>query len=143
MKFKAHLVLSLLSLCFFLSACGGPKVVTIESVGNEMKYNIKTFEVKAGESVRLVMDNKATMPVMKHNIVILDDNDAIDRVGKAAMTAENYLPNDASIIAATPMAGAGEVTEIEFTAPTKPGKYPFICTFPGHYMMMQGVMIVN
>lgn len=143
MTYKKYLFSALLSISFLLTACGGPAVVTIESVGNEMKYNISTFEVKSGQKVRLIMDNKASLPVMKHNIVILDSADAINRVGQAAITAENYLPDDASIIAATPIADAGQVTEVEFTAPSKKGRYPFICTFPGHYMMMQGVMIVN
>jgi len=129
---------------FILIACSsGPKTIVISPDGNQMKYQTTSFEVKAGETVKLVMKNTATAEMMKHNVVILNDNESIDRVGKAALTAPNYLPQDAAILAATPMANAGQTTEIEFTAPSTPGKYPYICTFPGHYMMMQGVMIVN
>ena len=131
------------SLFVVLAGCGGPKVITISSVGNEMKYDITSFTVKSGEKVRLVMDNKATLPIMKHNIVILKSKDAIDRVGQASVLAKDHLPNDGAIIIATPMADAGQVTEVEFKAPMQPGRYPYICTFPGHYMMMHGVMIVQ
>jgi len=31
---------------------------------------------------------------------------------------------------------------LRFTAPDKPGEYPYICTFPGHWRIMQGVMKV-
>lgn len=132
-----------LTLCLFLTACGGPKVVTISSVGNEMKFDITQFEVKAGETVKLVLNNKATASVMKHNVVILTDKESINRVGLAAINAPNYLPEDPAIFIATTLVEPGQKTELTFTAPTEPGRYPYICTFPGHYALMQGVMIVK
>ena len=32
---------------------------------------------------------------------------------------------------------------ISFRAPAKPGRYPYLCTFPGHWMVMNGEMIVE
>jgi azurin len=32
---------------------------------------------------------------------------------------------------------------ISFRAPTAPGRYPYLCTFPGHWMVMNGEMIVE
>lgn len=140
---KKYIYLALTCVFVLMAGCGGPKVVTISPVGNEMKYDVTSFTVKAGQTVRLVMDNKATLPIMKHNVVILRNQDAVDRVGQEALTAEDHLPIDEAIIAATPIADAGQVTEVEFTAPEKAGQYPYICTFPGHYMVMRGVMIVE
>ncbi|MHC4994347.1 MAG: plastocyanin/azurin family copper-binding protein [Planctomycetota bacterium] len=37
----------------------------------------------------------------------------------------------------------GDSETIEMTAPTEPGKYEFVCTFPGHYILMRGVMHVT
>jgi azurin len=31
---------------------------------------------------------------------------------------------------------------LEFQAPTEPGDYPFVCTFPGHHLLMRGVVKV-
>jgi azurin len=45
------------------------------------------------------------------------------------------------IIAHTPMSAPGETVTVEFTAPAE-GDYPYICTYPGHYMTMQGTMHV-
>ena len=53
-----------------------------------------------------------------------------------------YVPKSDAILFYTKMAGPGEKTTVEFTAPA-PGKYPFICTFPGHFALMKGIMIVE
>ena len=55
----------------------------------------------------------------------------------------DYIPAKSSeIIAHTAMIGGGETTEIEFVAP-EPGVYDYICSFPGHYAMMRGKLIVK
>lgn len=83
------------------------------------------------------------MEVMKHNIVILKNKNVIDEVGKAALSAPNYLPKNKNILAASAMVGPSESTELIFDVPTEKGEYPFICTFPGHYQVMQGKIVVN
>ena len=32
---------------------------------------------------------------------------------------------------------------IHFRAPAERGRYPYLCTFPGHWMVMNGQMIVE
>ena len=136
----------LCSLCIVLASCSsgpGKVTITIKSVGNEMKYDLTRFEVKPGQKVTIIMQNKANVAVMKHNVVLLSDKDAVDEVGKAALTAKDYLPNHPAIIASTPIAGPGEQKKVTFKAPQKPGEYIYICTYPGHYMTMQGIMVVK
>ena len=119
--------------------------VVIRPVGDQMKFADTTFTVRAGEQVRLVFENTATIEAMKHNVVILDDAAAIDRVGIAAISAadQDYIPDDEAILFHTPLAGPQETVEVTFTAPSEPGAYPYICTFPGHYVLMRGVMTVT
>ena len=107
-----------------------------------MKYNVTSFTVKSGTKITLIMNNTATSPAMKHNIVILKDASKKAIIAHEALTATNYLPNNPDILAATPLAGAGEKTEITFTTP-EPGNYMYICTFPGHSALMYGTMIVE
>ena len=135
----------LIILCIGLTGCFGPKAttITIQPDGNKMAYLTTEFTVKAGESIRLVMDNTATIEVMKHNIVVLNDASKVTEVGTQALTEADYIPDNPAIIAATPMADAGAQSEVTFTAPSTPGEYVFICTYPGHYMMMKGKMIVQ
>lgn len=117
--------------------------IVITPEGNKMTFETTEFSVQAGQEVRLVFDNTATSPAMKHNVVIVSSADAIKRVGQAAMSEQDYVPDDEAIVAYTPLANPGETVEVTFTAPDAPGEQPFICTFPGHYMSMQGTMHVT
>ena len=123
----------------------GVTEVVIEPVGDEMKYATTEFTVKSGTKVKLFMNNVATSPAMKHNVVILKPGANAQEIGMAAVKAgeaKDYVPENGNILFFTKMAGPGEKTSVEFTAPA-PGKYPFICTFPGHFALMKGVMIVE
>lgn len=126
------------------SASGTAEVVVeIRTVGDEMRYEPTEFTVRPGQQVRLVLENRATSPSMKHNVVILRDREAVTRVGMAAISAgpeKAFVPDDSAVLAFTPLAEPGETTEVVFTAPTEPGDYIYICTFPGHYLAMQGTM---
>ena len=122
--------------------------LTIQPFGEEMKYAVDTLTVAAGAEVTLILENTATLPIMVHNVVILTTNndEDVNRVGMAAIVAGEaggYLPEDDAILAATPMAQPGETVQVTFTAPSEPGIHRFICTYPGHYALMQGVLVVT
>ena len=59
--------------------------------------------------------------------------------------AKSYIPEAAKpdIIANTKLVQPNQSETIEFTAPADAGDYPYICTFPGHWMLMRGVMHVT
>ena len=120
----------------------------VRPAGEEMKYAVDTLTVAAGAEVTLVLENTATLPAMVHNVVVLTTNndEDVNRVGMAAIAAgeaNGYLPEDEAIFAATPMAQPGETVRVTFTAPSEPGVHRFICTYPGHYALMQGVLVVT
>lgn len=127
------------------------EVKKIELSGNDrMKYDIDHFEVKAGQTVVLTFSNVGTMPKisMGHNVVILKQgSDVNEFVNAAMMHARNdYIPENKrdQIIAATKLLGPKESDTITFTAPSKPGEYDYICTFPGHLAVgMRGIMKVT
>ncbi len=143
------IIFSLLSaaICQFATA----QEATVELTGNDqMQYNTKAFEVMEGQEVVLSFKHIGQLPVvaMGHNVVILKPDTAVPAfAAKAAPAKEtNYIPQDeeskAMIVAHTKMLGGGESDEITFTAPAA-GEYPFICSFPGHFAIMQGVMTVK
>lgn len=141
------LLLALLALGLSASAPApddDPRRVLIQPVGNEMKFAQTAFTVKTGEEIRLVFENTATAEAMRHNVVILTSEEAINRVGVAAIqaAANDYIPDDDAILFYTPLAEAGETVEVTFTAPA-PGTYYYTCTYPGHYVLMRGVMTVT
>lgn len=129
----------------FTSATPDPaKTVTLTPEGNQMKFAETEIRVQPGQEVTVVFENTATSSAMQHNVVFLNtaDDSAIKRVGQAAMSADNYVPDDPAVIAATDIAKPGETTEVSFTVPEAPGEYTYVCTYPGHYVQMQGTMVV-
>ena len=117
--------------------------VSVESDGDQMAYKQTSFTMKADTPTRIRMVNNATSPAMKHNIVIVKKGSE-DAVGKASMgvpEAEGYVPAHADVLAATKLAGPGETTTTVLSLPA--GEYAYICTFPGHYILMKGTITVE
>ena len=114
---------------------------------DQMKYNLDQISAKAGQEVKLKLIHTGELEksVMGHNFVLLKKGiNPADFASAAGQAKESdYIPNGgADLIAFTDLIGGGESTEISFTAPG-PGIYDFMCSFPGHYMMMKGKMVVN
>jgi azurin len=88
---------------------------------------------------------KLDKKIMGHNVVILKNGVKASAFAvKAASSKDNdYIPNGTNeVIAHTKMIGGGESTVVEFLAPEK-GTYNYICSFPGHFAMMKGKLIVE
>jgi azurin len=120
--------------------------ITVES-SDQMKYNVSEIKVKAGQSVTLTLKHVGKMPIqaMGHNLVILQKGTNVAEFARTASTAKasGYVPTGSkSVIAATKLIGGGQSSTITFTAPAK-GTYDFICTFPGHFSIMKGKLIVE
>ncbi|WP_424493825.1 azurin [Salinimicrobium sp. GXAS 041] len=124
-------------------------VVQLTIEGNDqMQFNKNELRAKAGETVSLTLKHVGQLPknVMGHNVVILKQGtDVTDFAQRANQAASNdYIPEGGDdVVAHTKMIGGEESTTIEFEAPTEPGTYTFICSFPGHYVQMQGQFIVE
>lgn len=117
--------------------------------GNDMmKFDKSELRVKAGQKVKLTLRHtgKIDVNVMGHNVVILNSGvDVNEFAAKAAVSkATAYIPQDAlsDIVAYTDLIGGGQISSVEFTAPSK-GSYDFICSFPGHVALMKGKFVVE
>jgi len=123
-------------------------VAEIKMTGNDqMQYDINEFTVKAGQTVRLTLENIGKLPkaAMGHNTVVLKKGvDMVQFAIAANQAPPQYIPESKKdqIIAHTKLLGPGEKDTIEFTAP-EPGTYDYLCTFPGHFAVMKGKMIVG
>lgn len=146
MKFLSAILLSV----FLLANLHAATKVSI-SGNDQMQFSLKEFEVKAGEEVELEFKNVGKLPkiAMGHNLVILNEGVSAIAFGGKAMqagaNATNALPDavKGDVLAYTKLLGPGEVEMIKFKAPLKPGVHQFVCTFPGHYAMMRGIMVVK
>lgn len=119
---------------------------------DQMQYTVREFTVAPGQEVELTLvhEGRLAVQVMGHNVVILQQGEDYMAFGAEVMIqggsmANDYLPEGmrSRAIAWTRMIGGGETDTIRFTAPTEPGEYPFLCTFPGHFGAMNGRMIVR
>lgn len=118
----------------------------IASVANTMAFDKKELTVPAGAEVHLTLKNNATSSVLSHNWVLVNTGSeaSVAAAGLKLGESAGYIDvRDHDVLANTPLAKPGTTTEVTFTAPDQPGKYPYICTFPGHYMMMKGVLTVT
>ena len=117
----------------------------IGSVANTMAYDKTKLSVPAGSTVHLTIKNNATMATLPHNWVLVKPGTeaSVAAAGlKLGETAGYFDVRDKDALAHTDMAKPGTTAEVTFEAPA-PGDYPYICTFPGHYMMMKGVLTVT
>ncbi|MDQ7918404.1 azurin [Mesonia sp. MT50] len=124
-------------------------VVTVMITGNDqMKFNKSEIRVKAGQKVKLTLRHigKLDKNVMGHDWALLTKDADMDSVGRAATLDgdKEGIPEDIKdkLIVYTKMLGGGESDTIEFDAPPA-GTYTYICTFPAHYMTMNGKLIVE
>lgn len=119
--------------------------IRIGTVVEKMRYDVTEITVKAGKKLRVTFANADFMP---HNIVFVKPGTA-DKVGMAAMQLGakgfemQFVPENENIIIASRLVDNGKDQVLAFTAPATPGDYQFVCTFPGHHLLMRGVLKVR
>ncbi len=128
------------------------KKLTISCVPEQMLFTVKQFTVTAGQPVKIVFTNP---DATNHNLVLLQPG-SLAEVGMAAnemakdprYANSDFIPSTKKslILEATPLIGPTRkrrVHVLRFHAPEEPGLYPYVCTFPGHWVVMNGVMAVG
>ena len=124
----------------------GVRVIRLGTLLERMAYDKETLVVKAGKPVEIILENSDLMP---HNFVILtpgslteigmqSENDA----NKPEFQARQFVPNSNKVLAKSGLLQPRETQRISFVAPTKPGVYPYVCTYPGHWRRMYGALYV-
>lgn len=129
----------------------GVKEVAISCIPERMLFTMNQFTAAPGQPVKLVFTNP---DATDHNLVIVKPG-ALEEVGIAANDMakdprnanSDFIPPEKKplILHATTMIGptrAAQVAVLRFAAPKEPGVYPFVCTFPGHWIVMNGNMVV-
>ena len=112
-----------------------------------LQFVQKELRAKVGERLSLTLENP---DVMQHNWVLIKPATA-DRIGDLAnkmiaapdALARNYVPDSADILCHTRVVDPQKTTTIHFDAPAVAGRYPYLCTFPGHSAIMRGVLVVE
>ncbi|MED6315338.1 MAG: plastocyanin/azurin family copper-binding protein, partial [Verrucomicrobiota bacterium] len=126
----------------------GLKVIKISAVKERMIFDVTRFEVNAGQPVRIDFTNP---DATAHNIVIVapgaeaEIGEAANEMAKDPKEAQRgqYVPKSKKVLHATRMVAPLSAESLRFVAPKEPGEYPYLCTFPGHWIIMKGTMVVN
>jgi len=118
--------------------------LSIRAVIEQMRFDVATFTVRSNQPVKLNFENPDFMP---HNMIITEP-DRADEVYQMAIDLGgegfelHFVPDSPHILQSTRLLRHNEEQLLTFDAPTEPGLYPFICSFPGHGELMRGVMEV-
>jgi glucose/arabinose dehydrogenase/azurin len=120
----------------------------IRTVREQMRYDTPRLVVEAGKPFEIIFEN---VDFMSHNLLVVKPNTR-EKIGlaAAAMKPEDvdsegrtYVPATSDVLAATKMLQTGEKETLRLTAPAAEGECEYVCTFPGHYQVMRGQLIVT
>jgi putative heme-binding domain-containing protein len=124
----------------------GVRVIRLGTVPDQMLFSKDRIAVKAGKPVEIILENTDLMP---HNFVITQPG-ALEEIGLLAEATatqpgameRHYVPKSKKILVASRLLPPRVVQRLSITAPTKPGVYPYVCTYPGHWRRMYGALYV-
>ncbi len=146
---------TLCALAFFVSplALHAEEVAEVTLTADKVQfiYDVTEFTVKAGQKVKLTLINPAdSVTRQPHNLLVVKPGKdmAVGMASNAGMSDPTFLttkqavPDTDDVLFHTKLVQPGEQDVLEFTAPTEAGDYPYLCTYPGHWAIMKGVMKV-
>ena len=124
----------------------GAREITLDAVAG-LQYSTRLIEVKAGEPLAWKLRNTDVMP---HNLVLVKRGGA-QVVGDASFKMltdpdagkKHYVPDLPQVLSFIPVINPGKEHTLHFRAPEEPGDYPYLCTFPGHWKAMNGILRVK
>lgn len=122
----------------------GPDQIIAIGTKPGLKFDVSEVQVKAGSRLKWVFNNNDDM---LHNCVIVKPNTA-NAVGESAInlglkgSEMQYVPKSANVLFHTNILQPETTETLYFNAPSEPGEYQFVCTFPGHHTLMLGKLKV-
>ncbi len=124
----------------------GASVFVIHTIPEQMLYDRTLLVVEPGKPVEIILKND---DAMQHNLVVVAPG-GLEEIGVAAekMAPQPdaflrfYVPDSPKVLFATKLLDPGQQVKLAFTAPTQPGDYPYLCTYPGHWRRMVGTLAV-
>lgn len=124
----------------------GIRVIRLGVKPHRMAYDKTRLVVEPGKPFVIVFENTDMMP---HNWVLTEPG-AMEAIGmqaeedaqKPQALAQNYVPQNSRVLAASRLIQPQQLQRIDVVAPAKPGIYPYVCTYPGHWRRMYGALYV-
>jgi len=129
------------------AANDGALRITLGVIVGENKFDKTMISARAGQRVELTFTNTDDMP---HNVVIFKrgsiatyEPELFGSMNEPFAQLRGFVPDSPNVLFATRLLNARESTVLTLVAPSEPGDYPFVCSFPGHWVTMRGVLRVE
>jgi putative heme-binding domain-containing protein len=124
----------------------GVRVVRLGTLFERMSFDQDAIAVRAGKPVEFLFENSDLMP---HNFVIVEPG-ALEEIGMAAEAGaqqpgaaeRHFIPPSSKVLLGSSLLQPRTMEKLSFTAPARPGIYPYVCTYPGHWRKMYGALYV-
>jgi putative membrane-bound dehydrogenase-like protein len=115
-------------------------------IPGQLKFDLAELTVAPGQLVEIVFENPDQM---QHNF-LLGTSGSLETIGAAAdklaqspnAAIQQYVPEIPEVLFSTKLVDPGDRVTFQFKAPTTEGQYPYVCTFPGHWRLMNGILRV-
>jgi azurin len=129
------------------AASRGALAITLGVLSGQMKFSQEMISARPGQRIEITLTNADDMP---HNVVIFRrgvmadyEKELFGSLNEPNAQLRGFVPDSPNVLVASRLLNAGESTVVSFDAPTEPGEYPFVCSFPGHWATMRGVLRIE
>lgn len=130
-----------------LTATEAPQPLQLKADPLQLIYDRKELTARAGSVIALSFENPSDQP---HNVVICAPG-SLEKTGQAADAmqtdpngmARGFVPEIPEVLFKTRLINRGEKETLLFRAPAEPGDYVVLCTFPGHWRLMQATLKIT
>lgn len=124
------------------------RVIVVKTVREQMRYDLNKLVVEAGKPFAIDLVNEDMMP---HNLVVVTPGSRQEiatlamtmPIDKADKQGRIFVPENSKVLAATKMINPGKREVLMVPALEQEGTYEYVCTFPGHFTIMWGTLVVT
>jgi uncharacterized cupredoxin-like copper-binding protein len=128
--------------------CGvSADLLRVQAVPGKLQFAPARLRVSGGKRLKMRFENP---DLMQHNLVIVAPGSAEETGLLADQLAtkpdgprRGFVPESVKVLLASPLLNPGQHADLEWEVPRVPGVYPFLCTFPGHWRVMRGEIVVE
>ncbi|MHA3774591.1 PVC-type heme-binding CxxCH protein [Verrucomicrobiota bacterium sgz303538] len=125
----------------------GVSTIVLKTLHEQMRFDASRLVVEAGKPVEFIIENTDVMP---HNFVIVapGSHEAVGKLAERMSPTPDkdgrvFIPKDKKVLLASKLLEPGQKEKLTFQVPKEPGEYEYVCTYPGHYLVMWGKLIVT
>jgi azurin len=124
------------------------RVIVVKTVREQMRYDQPRLVVEAGKPFAIDLVNEDMMP---HNLVVVTPGSRqeialaaqVMPIDKPDKQGRVFVPENSKVLGGTKLINPGKRELLMVPAIDQEGAYEYVCTFPGHWTIMWGTLVVT